>query len=480
MSEINLLWVPVAVFAIFLGAFLIDLLRKMYIIVPPSEAHLVITPKERLVVSSDDAISIPKGTKTYFNFPPWIPIIGKNVRKLSVTIAEVIVEQETYEKQQGRYQVSSSTKYRIFDIQKAGETFINTESLERQLEEIIKSSVRAVTVQFNVNDVRSDKTKMEEAIRHEMEDDFSAWGLTLVNFQLVDFSDTEDSTIISAISEGRESEIVSKTRIEVAERNRGAREAEASADEKARTREILRDQVVGERSQEMEQAVSEKEKDAQEKAYDVIQVQTVRKAEIEKEAAVVEANQNKEVEKIKKETKQLDGEGEQLKLQAIAIGEAAKTKETYLAEAEGKEKLQEALNKFSPQAITALTAELVVDKDKTIGIAIAKALQSAHLKVFSGGQAGQQGFNLAQLLESTNFSNPDMAQALKNVMAKPHDLGFGDIAKLNPEQIHNIEHILAQLKKAHPEKVPEETSEKTETPQEEKDIRVHPKKPTDE
>jgi len=60
-----------------------------YRIVPPSEAHLVVTRRGKLVVSPDGNVSriygnVKKNKTTYFNIPSFLPIIARTVRILSL------------------------------------------------------------------------------------------------------------------------------------------------------------------------------------------------------------------------------------------------------------------------------------------------------------------------------------------------------------------------------------------------------------
>lgn len=396
-----------------------------YRIVSPSEAHLVVTPHTKFTASPDEKIGT---TKFYFKIPEWIPFLGRVVRIMDITIREKLTTQETYEKDQARYKVSSSLKYRITDVKKASETFTDGAELERQIDEVVKSSVRAVTVKYDVNDARAKKKVMEGEIRLEMTDDLEQWGLALISFQLVDFQDIQGGSVISDISKRREVAITSKTREDNAEKIKQARIKEAEADEKSQKREIERDKVVGEEEQIKKQKIAEKEKEAQEKHYEVIKVQTIKQANIDKEKAIVHANQKKETEAVLREQKKLEGEGDRLRAEEQAKGDAAPILEKGMAEAKAKDALQAALNKFKDEAIRALIAEKVVDKDKEVGIATAKALEQADLKVFSGGESDRQGFDLGKLIASTSVADESTAMALGNKLARPNDIGLAALA----------------------------------------------------
>jgi len=361
---------------------------------------------------------------------------------MDITIKELIVTQETYEKNQARFKVTSSTKYRINNVVKSAETFISNDILQEMLKEVIQSAVRAVTVQFDVVEARAKKTEMAKAVKEEIQDDLAKWGLSLESFQLVDFQDTETSKIISNISKRREIEIESTTREQNAEKTKQAQIKEAEADEAAKSREIKRDETVAMKEQNKKQQVAEQEKLAREKEYEVKKVEAIKQAEIDKEEAKILAEKERAVEEINKEQKRLSGEGDRLRDEEIAKGLAAPIREKGFAEAEAKEKLQEALNKFDDNAIRALVAEKVVEKDQVVGIATANALREADMKVFAGGDNGG-GFDLGKLIAATKVADNTTAGAILNNTARPNDLGIsplgllgiaGELPKEKPEQ----------------------------------------------
>jgi len=364
---------------------------------------------------------------------------------MDVTIKELIVKQETIEKDQARYNVESSIKYRIKDVMTSAETYTNDEELKQMLIEVVQSSVRAVTVEYNVEDARAKKLEIETKIRSVIDKDIKAWGIEMVSFQLVNFEDTEDSSIISDISRRREVEISARTREENAEKEKTARVKEAKAEEEAKQSEIAKDQLIAEREQKKKEMVAIKEKVAKEKEYEVIQVATIKQAEIDKEkaeveaeqmkaVAIIKANEEKEAETINKDKKQLEGEGDRARAEEQAKGQSAPIREKGKAEAEiieakgraeavSKDKLQEALNKFDDKAIQALVAEKVVAKDEAIGVATANALTEADIKILNGSD-NKGGFDLSKMLASMSLVDDNATDMLKNRMARPNDLGM--------------------------------------------------------
>jgi len=338
----------------------------------------------------------------------------------------------------------------------AANTFNNDTELKEQLLEVVNASVRAVTVKYDVQEARAKKKLMGEEILTEITDDLAKWGLELVNFQLIDFQDTPDSKIISDISRRREVEIQSRTREENAEKIKVARMKEAEATEKATEREIEKDKVIAEREQNKLQAIAEQEKIAQEKKYEVVRVQQIRQAEIDKDKAIVEAEQSKATELINKEKKRLEGEGDRLKQEEQAKGLAAPIREKGLAEAQAKEALQAALNKFGDEAIRALVAEKIVDMQKEVGIAGAKALEQADVRVFSG-DGGKSGFDLGKMISAIQTSNEGSAEAVMNYLARPNDLG---LSALDLEKFKKTTPKIGNVTKSVPSTVKDDIKEK--------------------
>ena len=172
------------------GLIFIFTIMSWYKVVPPSEAHLVVTPSKKMVVSTD--LNVRKGTNknTYFAVPSWVVGFGRSVRRMDVTIKELLLELETVERNQARFAVASSLKYRILNVEKAAETYTNDEELKSMLKEVVIASVTAVTVLYDVTDARAKKHEISEKIKLEMKDDLEGWGLELVSFQLIHQTDS--------------------------------------------------------------------------------------------------------------------------------------------------------------------------------------------------------------------------------------------------------------------------------------------------
>jgi flotillin len=432
-----------------------------YVVVKAAEAHLVITPRRKLICASEDRLLKAGAKRTYWNIPSWIPFIGRTVRKLDITIKELVIpKQETYEKEQARYMVTSSTKYRIVDINKAAETFVSDDYLKEQLKEIIESAIRAVTVQYTVIEARSKKKEMAEKVKHEIEDDLANWGLELVSFSLVDFQDTPQSTVISNISRRREVDIETNTRRETSMRLKEAREAEALAEKLAKISEIESLEEIAKRDQDMKVQVAQKSREVKNQEMEVLKVEQIKTEEINKEKAIILAQAEKEKAIIKAESDkrkaQIDAEaerdaqkirGEGYKLKAVLEGEgnaekirlegegnaqkvkleglasATAIEAKGMAEAKVKREMAEALAKFNEESIKALTAEKKIEADKEVGVAYARALEHADVKVISTGNGNTMsadgGANIGSMIDAfSKTSGLDIKGTIEGLVSK--------------------------------------------------------------
>jgi flotillin len=331
------------------------------------------------------------------------------------------------------------------------------EELGEQISKVVRATTRDSTTKKPIREIINDREGIIVTINEPLREALIHWGLDLRDVELVEFKDPtekeygekEPPHVIKDISSIIEVQINSEARQKNAEQRKIARVKEAEAEETAKIREWQRDEKIGIREKKKDQEVYKEAKKAKEEELEVTRVEEVKSEQIEKERAIVEANRMKDVEEVIKQQKQLEGQGDRLMNEEQAKGEAAYIREKGYADADAKEKLQQALNKFGDAAIRALIAEIVVEKDKQVGIESAKALQEADLKVFSGGGSAQQGFSLGELIESIGTASPSTQASTLNKLAQPNDLGF---KKLDYERLIGIisenKQLQQELKKA--------------------------------
>ncbi|MFO7819891.1 MAG: hypothetical protein R6V17_06585, partial [Halanaerobacter sp.] len=119
---------------------------------------------------------------------------------------------------------------------------------------------------------------------------------------------------------------------------------------------------------------------------------------------------------------QLQGEGNAEKTRIEAKAKAQATKKQGLAEAKVEEEKAAAFNKYTDNAIKALTAEQIVNKEKEIGISLAQALQESDMKFINAGETN----NLLDLLGSA--SGGANLGAMIDTFNKTSDVNLGSLA----------------------------------------------------
>jgi flotillin len=427
-----IIWIIVAVALIVI--FLI--IASMYRIVPADESHVVIQGKRIRTFSPYITSDNPKGKSAYFHIPSWFFPFGLGMKIHRIPLKQISINVPdflAFDKDRARFSCNIVTYVVVENPIVSARRFSgDIEYLKEEVSKQVQAITRDATTKKAIREIINDRQAIIEQIDKPLKAVLSTWGLNLTDIELIDFQDpqpTKDdkngkpSHVISDISSIIEEQINSEARQKNAEQIKIARIKEAEADELSKTREIERDEIVAKREQSKVMIVAEQEKLAREKMLEVTKVQQVKTAEIERDRALVEANQNKLTEEIKKEQKRLEGEGDRLKAEEVAKGNASPIRENGIAEAQAKELLQSALNKFEDNAIRSLVAEKIVEMQKEVGIATAKALEQADVRVFAG-EDSKGAFDLGKMISALRTSNESSAQAVLNYLARPNDLGL--------------------------------------------------------
>ena len=423
-----LIWVIIV-----LGALIFIIAATLYTIVPADKADVVIQRGRRRVFSSHTDYG-DQNKAAYFKIPSWIPGYGMVVHRMPLKILSIAIPDFlAFDQDRARFVCDIVAYAVIKEPVTAAMRFPDSlDELGKQISKVVQATTRDSTTKKPIREIINNREGIIDTIETPLMEAISHWGLELRDIELVEFKDptekeygeAEPPHVIKDISSIIEEQINSEARQKNAEQRKQARLKEAEAEETATMRELARDEEIGKRDQRKNQEVAKETKVAMEEQLEVKKVERVKTEQIDKERAIVEANKMKEVEAVLKEKKQLLGEGDRLQQEEQAKGQAAYIREKGYADADAKLKLQDALNKFGDNAIRALVAELIVEKDRQIGVETANALKTADLKVFSGGDAGKQGFDLGQLTKSLEVADKTTKPSVLNKIAQPNDLGF--------------------------------------------------------
>ena len=424
-------------------------------IVPPDKIDIVVRNKRSEIYCSNQEYMVEDQDikSVYYKIPAWVPGIGLYVRRMILQMLEIKVPDfVAFDKNRARFSCDIVAFVAIKDGKKAAMRMPSTAAdMSKQIQQVLWATMRDSTTKLTVRTIINNRSEVVDMIKAPLTEALSEWGLGLKDIEIVEFKDGPESKVVSDISSIREQEIDTEARQKNADQVKKAKIVEAETMEEFRKREIQRDEEVAMREQKKLQEVAKEQKIATEQALEVTRVEQVKQEKIDKEQAEVEAEKirevakidamkQKEVEAVIKEQKHLEGQGDRLRQEEQAKGEAAPIREVGTAEAEiikakligeadGKEKLQEALNKFKENAIIALTAIREIEKNEAIGVALGKSVGLADTKVFlgGGGSESSDAFNFGKAMESLNISNTASAASFLNRIAQPNDLGFSKI-----------------------------------------------------
>jgi len=409
--------------------FLVVFVAKLYrVVVRPNEVHVVQnrnstvmygkTPEPvedangDLIESTDHIVS-----NSYYAWPTWWPRIGVTVRILSLAIFDQkLTDYEAYDIGKVPFMVDVVAFFRIFDPSIAAKRTTDLHELRCQLESILQGATRNILAKNEIEEIMQERNTYGQLFTTETEDQLRAWGVSNVkNIELMDIRDGKDSRVVTDIMAKKESLIDRESRVVRADNKKKAETAEIEAGQVIAVRAQEAEQLVGERTAEKDkqvgianemanQEIQEQAKTTAEKIMAVQLVENVRAAEINREVQVVAADQDKQTFVIRadgeKQQKIITAEAEKAETVLVAEGilvQQLKDAEGILAvgtsEAEAKRLFEMA--RVTPELEMAreigenegyqgyLVSIRGVEKDETVGVEQAKALQDAGIKVIA-------------------------------------------------------------------------------------------------
>lgn len=439
MENVNLdaqsitLYVILGIAAVLVICFVCWLLSKRRV-VKPSEVHVVRRNKVTDIYGSIKPVTNAatgqhqeqdeSSGNVYYEIPSWMPIWGVEVQILPLHNFSVDLEKyEAYDRDKLPFVVDVTAFFRIADYKQAASRIEDNATLEEHLEKIVQSSVRSILANDTLDEIMIQRSRYGEEFTKEVSENLKEWGIVPVKaIELMDVRDKDGEQVISNIMEKKKSFIEMESRKEVAKNNQEAREAEISAEQSVAMKNEEKEETIGKRRAEREKAVGiareqsqqdiqEQAKSTKEKEMAVLQVETVQRANIEKERTIIDANASRERQKIEAEAKVVvaeeqkkaaehdatalyiqktkDAEAELIKEQNIAKAIEAKG----LAEATAKEK--QGLAEVEPQIVLAkeigenkgyqsyLIEIKKVEATQAVGIEQAKNLGHAQIKIIA-------------------------------------------------------------------------------------------------
>lgn len=404
-----------------------------YTVIPPNEAHVIVfMGRGRKFRSPVTTASGVDGKTSYF----YIPFLMKRYIMPLTNVKLDINNIPLNDKMMAPFLCDVMTWLHIEDPVKAAERLDFTTgnvfgSLHQDLIAIVQAIARATSMNQEILDIMKDRKTFSANVSKEVDNALESWGVSLVNLEVNDIRDGENSAVISNYELQRKAQVESLTRKEVSLRNREAVEAEqenlqkaevakAGAEQTFMSKQIARDTEIGLRTQDKEQQIALAAAETNKKKVDALRVTTVGEAEITRDAAIETARGIGESIRIQGEK-----EAAIVSLKGKAEGEAIEAR--GLAEAVAKLKMAEALQKFNDAATTIAKIQALVDVQKAYAEAYGKIAENADIKVVTSGEGGnilglpmnaKTGADFGQMFEALGIDLSKVPAAVKTLVGK--------------------------------------------------------------
>jgi len=420
-------WVALSLATLFLA--IIFIAKAFRRVVEPNEVHIVQSRSGTTTYGKKLEEGEPGKApgNSYYEWPHWWPIVGiqRIILPLSV-FDQKLTDYEAYDIGKVPFVVDVVAFFRISDPTIAAKRILDLHELMCQLESILQGAVRTILAKHEIEDIMMERSTFGKMFTDEVADQLKAWGVSNVkNIELMDIRDGRESKTVSNIMAKKESVIDRESRVVVAQNAKLAETAEIEAkqvvdvraqeaEERVGLRTAQKDQAVGIADEQALQEIKTQAKETAERDMAVELVKNVRAAEISRSVEVVKADEDKQTVVIRAEGQRqqevIDAEAIQQKTIIVAEGDlqdSLKNAEGILAigTSTAEAKRLEEMATVSPQIALAdeigsndgyqsyLIKIRNVEKDETVGVEQAKALQDAGIKVIVNSGDVHSGMN---------------------------------------------------------------------------------------
>lgn len=433
----NTTWILVVILVIVGVLLIIGVFGLSYVVVSPHEAHVV--------------VSRSKGKKVYcsrqgYKSSYWkLPIVQQRavlpIENLQIKVDHVPLRDRNMAKFLGDVVAWLNIADSGLASERLGRLTEGFRSIETDIINLIQAVTRNESMYWTIIDIMTKRKEFSEAVQKSVNKELEAWGMVLVELEVIHFVDTEEYTVIKDLEQRQAVVINSETRKQVADKHKEASIVESNAvkdteliraknEEEYRTRQIQKDEMLGRREQEKQMAVAQEEQKANAKRIEAERTFTVGKADIEKQATITaaegQAQADVEIGEAKAEVTKKTGQAE-----------ADVVKAKGYAEAESTDKRAEALRKYNEAGITLELLKALKDVEISRWENWGKAMQQAEVRVYAGGESGtllgmplsaQSGFNMGAFSSVAKDQGFDIQKILESIGKGV--LPVADISKL--------------------------------------------------
>lgn len=380
-------------------------LWKNFTVVPPNEAH---------VISGGTKPKIYDGKGRYILLPFWQTrnILSKVVIEISIPSIRL------HDKDYLPFAVNVSCKVAVLDPLKAAETLGNATGNEIRpiVDDTIQSAARSQSMLHDLISIMRERDTIEDAIYTSTADSLSRVGIRVTLFDIKDIVDVNNSTVIADMERVRSATINKEARIAEAEQTSMAEIFEANRESEAEINKQEAFRKSEEARYKQEQFIATERKNLTLMEMEVLEADTHRKQEIEKDRILIAANAEADRLRVaagaKAEARLIEAKAnsEAIKLRAEADAETIRVK--LLAEAEGTEKLAEALKLLDETGMAVKIAEIYAGAQKAVSENMARGMQNNSKLFLPLGGSGNPLMSLIPTIEAMKEAGTTIGDVL--------------------------------------------------------------------
>jgi regulator of protease activity HflC (stomatin/prohibitin superfamily) len=289
---------------------------------------------------------------------------------------------------------------------------VTWKEIPNRLTAIIESVIRTACASLSVEEILQERQLIIEAIKKELIDIVSEWGLKIVSVELVDVVVVNES-FLRDMSKPREAEMHRLAQIALIEADQATGTRDIERTKVLRAQEIERDRLVGVKEQEQLREIQETEKQREQSVLEIGLQKDLMQKKYEKQQAEVEAAKDLEVAKLNAEAEKQrkikqevevqaqrilqEAKAEAEKISITAEAEAGQILKVTSAQAEGIKKTLAAARDYSPQAFARDFLQMLPEIYKQIDIGDITLFGGGGAMGGEGGEEGGAGAGAFQV-----------------------------------------------------------------------------------
>ncbi|MDQ1280614.1 MAG: flotillin [Thermoproteota archaeon] len=396
--SIPLLWGMLIIIAAIVVV--VSFIKWGYVVVPPHEAHVVVSRGKGKKVFWSKVSDGQKLQSAYWYIPFSQRRIVIPLENIRIKIDSIPLRDQLMAKFSGDVICYLSVVDPLLAAEKLGriemqEARTGFPRMEAEVGNLIEAITRNASMSMEVYEIMRHRDAFSQEVKKRVNEPLLDWGIQLVDLEVIHFRDVENYTVIKDLEQRQASLISSETRKQVADNQKGAsiveslanketEMAKAENEELFRIRQIQKDQRVGQSQQESAQKIAEIEMEANKQKVEAQRVLSVGTAQVGAQARIEQAKGDSEAIKTK-----ADGDSEATRKTGFAEAEVSKAK--LIAEADGTKEKAFALKEYTDAGLSLETIRADVDIKKAQFAALAEGLKVAKISIVTSGESNILG-----------------------------------------------------------------------------------------